>query len=404
MGAVDNTSFGNLLKTLFPDERVVNEAMLNKKWLSRCKKKGGFGGDSMKVPVDTGNPQGRSATFLKAKTNRSASTNYRWTITRAKDYGFIEYDGETLAASEGHENAFVEAVEHDGKMLIDELSKSLQIALYGTGSGSIGQVAAGGISAAVVTLTNKYDTLKFGKNMVVAFDTVDGGGTINSGTLTVLKKDFSAGTVTFTQNVTVGIASAAPGDFIFVDGDYDLKVKGLEGWLPQTVTSTSWFGVDRTEDPEALAGWRITDNTIPLEESFLTMISRLTMAGGSPNLALMTPATLADLVKGLSSKIMRKGDGGPMAIGASKVVAMLDGAEVELVSDTLCPANRVFVLQEDTWTFHHLRALPHIVADDGKQSDRMADSDGVEMRCRYFGQLVCRAPIRNGTINVPIAA
>lgn len=408
MPQVDGTTFANLLKTLWAPGKVHNMAMLNKKWLSRVPKKAGFFGKNMFVPVDYGNPQGRSASLTKAKANFGASSNIGWTVTRAKDYGYIEYDAETLAASENNEGAFVEAVKHDGDMLIDELSKSLAIALYGTGTGNIGQIAAAGIAGSTITLTNKYDVLKYAKGAVLALSATDGAGAgVRAGTVTVASKSFAAGTVTMTAGVVASIAAALAGDFVFIDGDYDSKVKGLEGWIPQTVSATLWFGVDRTVDPEALGGWRVTDTTLPPEEAFLQATELVTMGGGSPDMALTSPPIYANLIKGLSSKVVYQGDGSKMTIGSKGVVINLDGAEIELVSDPLCPANRTWILTKDTWTLHHLRELPHIVSDGGQEQLRLTSGsnlDGVEMRCRYYAQLVCRAPGRNAVVTHQIPA
>lgn len=409
MAQVDSTTFTNLLKTLFPQEKVHNLAMLGKEWLGRVPKKQNFYGKNMVVPVDYGNPQGRSASLTKAKTNATAASNIAWTVTRAKDYGYIEYDAETLAASSNDDGAFAEAVQHDGNMLIDELSKSLAIALYGSGSGSIGQIATGGIAGSTITLTNKYDVLKFAKNMVLALSAADGGGALKSGgaTMTVASKSFAAGTVTMTAGVVASIAAAAAGDFVFADGDYDAKVKGLEGWLPQSVTATAWFGVDRTVDPEALGGWRVTDTTLPPEEAFLQATELVVMGGGKPNLAITSPPIYANLIKGLSSKVVYQGNGQGMTVGTDSVTIMIDGAKMELVADPLCPATRTWILQKETWTFHHLLALPHIVADDGQEKLRLSSGsnlDAIEMRCRYYGQLVCRAPGRNAVVTHAVPA
>lgn len=401
MAAVDLNSFNNMLKYLYPPGTIFDLAMLNKRFLSRVTKKDGFTGRSMVVPVDYGNPQGRSATFGNAQANASSSSNIDWTITRGHDYGYITYDAETLAASEGNEGAFVSAVKHDGDMLIDEVSKSLAIALYGSGSGSIGKIAAAGITGAVITLTNKYDVLKYAKGQVLNLSATDGTTAVRAGTIKVASKSFSAGTITMTANVTAGIAAAAAGDFIFADGDYALKVKGLAGWIPDVAPTggDSWFGTDRSVDPENLAGFRITDTTLPIEEAVLSAIELLVMNGGDPDVIYCSPPLYGNLVKGLSSKIMYNANGtDPMTIGAKSVRAMIDGAELEIVTDPLCPTDHLYVTQSNTWTLHHLKDLPHVVADDGKTSLRVSNADAIEMRVRYWAQLVCRAPGRNAVV------
>ena len=52
-----------------------------------------------------------------------------------------------------------------------------------------------------------------------------------------------------------------------------------------------------------------------------------------------------------------------------------------------------------TWRIKHL-GLPEIVSTDGVSALRRPGLDQIEIRCRYYAQLVCYAPGENGVFAV----
>ena len=89
------------------------------------------------IPLIYGNPQGRSASFSKAKT-RGAATNSKledFVLTRIKDYSIATIDNETLEASKGNANAFIEAATTEIDGAISELTNTLAHDMYRDGYG-----------------------------------------------------------------------------------------------------------------------------------------------------------------------------------------------------------------------------------------------------------------------------
>lgn len=400
MAALDSTSFANMLKVLYSPDQVENLAGRRREWLRIVKKKNGFYGSNLVVPVDYGNPTGRSATFATAQSNAAASQNVKWTVSRKKDYGVHTFDAEMIMATANNKGAFVEAVKHEMDGLIDQVSDSLSIALYGNGSGSIGQIASSGISSATITLTSAKDTRRFTKGMVVAVAATETGGAVRSGTCTVASVSPSAGTVTMTGNVTAGIAAAAGLDYVYPAGDYDLKVQGLAGWLPLTAPTSgdSWQGADRSVDAERLAGCRLNNTSGDLSENLITLGENVAEVGGAPDVVLISPTNYGNLIKGLSSKIVYNGN--DSHIGLKSPSVMLSSGPAKIVIDPACPANRAYLLTLDTWCLWTLGECPHIVMDDGRDSLRGSTTDSIEVRVRYMANLVCTAPGRNGVMAI----
>jgi hypothetical protein len=55
------------------------------------------------------NPQGRSVNFANAQANKTNTKIKDFVLTRVKDYALASIDNETLEASKGNANAFLEA-------------------------------------------------------------------------------------------------------------------------------------------------------------------------------------------------------------------------------------------------------------------------------------------------------
>src|SRR5580692_5162547 len=92
-----------------------------------------MGGKYTPVPIIYGNPQGRSKTFSVAQlgTNGlggSQNSSYKidsFFMTRTKDYAIATIDGETMKASKGDANAFMDAAVTEIDGAINSLTRSL---------------------------------------------------------------------------------------------------------------------------------------------------------------------------------------------------------------------------------------------------------------------------------------
>lgn len=246
------------------------------------------------------NPQNRSATFSTAVSRSTNSQLKDFVLTRAKDYSIASIDNETLEASKGNANAFMEAatVEIDGAM--QSITRSLAVALYGTGSGSIGQCNASATGTSL-QLKNADDVTNFEVGMELVFSTADGGGSIKSGSVTVNGVDRDTGELTVDALTAIASgAGVAANDYIFVEGDYDLKIKGLRAWVPNTApTSSPFFGVDRTADVTRLGGIRFDGSAMPIEEALVSAASRAAREGAKPDTCFMNHVDYANLEKAL---------------------------------------------------------------------------------------------------------
>jgi hypothetical protein len=390
MASLDLTSFDAMMKELYPKGVPENVASRNRVLLSKLGKKDNFVGDVQVVPIFHGNPPGRSSTFATALANANASAQKKWNVTRAHDYGVVTIDAETIYASKNDMGAFVEARKSQVDMMLDQLGHSLSISLYGDGSGSIGKISA--VSGGVITLTNIDDAKNYliGQKIVANPNLSGNEGSMRSGVGTVTKVNEDEGKITYSGTIT----SIAQNDFVYTEGDYDSKLKGLAAWFPLTTPSgsESFFGVDRSVDPTRLAGHRLNQASASIEENILTLSERIVRTGGRPDAAFLNHTNFSNLVKGLGSKVEYQGAGGEAGVGFSGVKIHTSAGAVTVYPDPDCPSDRLYVLTMDCCHISHLEGLPHLVTDDGNAGLRQASADGIEIRGRYWAQFICKAP------------
>ena len=176
------TNFAPILKTLYTKQKVQNLVYKTNPFLASLPKSEDFYGDSKKVPLIYGNPQGRSATFTTAQGNKGNTASKAFYLTRNHDYQLLSIDGETLLASQNDAGAFMSArkTEIDGGF--QNITNALSVDLFGAGSGVRGQMAvAQNVALTVVTFFEKLDIVKFEVGMQLQLSTANGGGAVKSG-------------------------------------------------------------------------------------------------------------------------------------------------------------------------------------------------------------------------------
>lgn len=404
MAALDMTSFSSALKQHYTNDRIENMVYRDNPLLAMIPKMTDFGGKNLPIPIIYGNPQGRSQTFATAQSNKTASKITDFVLTRNHDYSLASIDNETLEASKGNQNAFMEAATTEIDGAINSITRSLAISLYRSGSGSIGQCNASTTGTSLV-LKQSEDVTNFEVNQELVFSTDDGTGSLKTGKVTVTHVDRDSGTLTVDALSAIdGGTGVAANDYIFVEGDHAAKIKGLLAWLPSTApTSTPFFGVDRSVDVTRLGGIRYNGSALPIEEALIGAIHRVAREGGRPTYCFMSYAKWDELVKSLGSKVQFIDDivkTGNATLSFRGVMVHGPKGPVKVVPDQNCPNDRAFLLQMDVWKLYSLGKAPRILDTDGLKMLRESSADAVEVRIGYYAQVGCRAPGFNANIQL----
>lgn len=397
--ALDTTAYDPILKEHYVKKKIHELADLGRApFLAMVPKNTKAGGKRIVQPIDYDNPSGGSATIAKAITNAGNSQYEDFQLTVSTNYQIANIDNLTIESSQTDENAF--------KPAIREIDKAFKAAgrrdawqIYRTKGGAKGQVANTSYATTVLTLIDKADAFNFQKGDVITADTVDGGGTEHSGTLTVDSLQREDGTVTMTANLSTGISAIATNDYLFAEGDYDGNIAGLASWLPagsgrSTALSTAFYGVTRSTDADRLGGIYRDSSGEPLDEALQKLTASVVKHGGQPDCVFMNPETLSDLELLLGAKV-RYGSETVAGIGFEHIKVSVAGRTLKLYGDVNCPSNRMYVLQMDTWTLHSVGPTPHFLQRDSLLL-RSATADTYEVRVGGYRQLGCSAPSFNG--------
>jgi len=393
------TTFSAALKQHYTSDRIENMVYKDNPLLAMMPKYEQFGGENLKLPIKHGIPQGRAATFATAQANKTNTQLKAFLLTRSKDYSLASIDNETIEASKGNPNAFMEAATTEIDGAIESATRSLAIAMYGSGSGSIGQVSAGFVSTSF-TLSNVEDVTNFEVGMELVFSTVDGGGAVKSGAITVNGVDRDSGVLTVDAGSAIDAGTGpATSDFVFQEGDYDLKVKGLRAWIPDSAPSaTSFFGVDRTADVTRLGGIRYDGSAEPIEEALVSAASRVAREGGKPDYCFLSYNKFADLEKALGSKVQYIDSQANGDVGFRGMLIHGPRGTIKVIPDQNCPSDRAFMLSMSFWKLYSLGKCPKILDSDGLKMLRESSADAVEVRVGYYAQVGCRAPGYNANV------
>lgn len=409
----DLVAYNDVLKEHYTRDRVIDMTYRTNPLYAMMPKYMKFGGKNLPVPILYGNPQGRSKNFQKAQTRgeETASQFKNFLLTRVKDYSIATIDNETMQASKGDPNAFLEAATTEIDGSINSLTRSLAINMYRDKSSQIGQVGAepaetGGTF--VIPIKNAGDVSNFevGQNIVI-FSAKSGGSQRSSDGADTLwdvvgvNRKNSAPTITVAGTYSASGTIAAD-DYLFVDGDRGIGLSGLEEWCPDVdPTSTPFFGVDRTSDITRLGGHRLDGTSAPIEE-VLTEADAIVAANGGFALDhfFMSHNSFKNLKNALGSKVQYVDVGVTPRVSFRGVEVDGTRGPIKVIPDHNCPDDRVFGLQLEYWKMYSLGDPVQIISPDGLQMLRQASDDGAEVRHGSYSQIGCRAP--GSSINIQL--
>lgn len=410
MASFDMVAANAALKELYDDQRVMSLVYKNNPFLAMVPKYTEFGGSVFPLPLVFNASQGRSATFLNAKNNQTAAEVVSFKLSRVKDYSIAQIDNQVMMASRTDKMAFINGSQLVIDNAIRSLTNSLAVGLFRSGTGSIGQVSAAGLSTGVITLANPGDVVNFERNMTLNATSTDGGaatgGVTRAGLGYIVAVDRMAGTITVSATGLGGAAGNPTGwaanDFLVVEGDLNQKLSGLLGWLPDTtVSSTGWFGVDRSVDPVRLGGVRYDGSAQNIEEALVDASLLVAREGGEPDVCIMSFGSYSALEKSLGAKAQYITMAGPAEIMFPGILINGAHGQIKVFPDRNCPPKRAFLLQLDTWKLYSLGDAPHIARyADGLEMLRVSDADAAEVRVVSYAQLGCNAPGWNGVVKL----
>jgi hypothetical protein len=400
------TKFGYALQEFYDTKKILDVCARKHAFLAflmaNCKQK--TSGEVHVHSLITENGAGRSAVFSTAQGNAEGNKGAKFKVETIEDFGVVQISSAVLDSSEGQSAAaFFDAriSEIDGVM--KSLSKSLAHAVWRSGSGSLGKISASQVaSSTTLSLTNARDVIFLMEGVRLVSDSVDGGGTVGTTVSFVKSVDYDAGTFTVSASlggvaITATAADMTAGQYLFADGDYDTKLKGVAAWIPATVASNdSFYGVNRSTNRYRLAGNYRDATGLPIEQAIIDAATLLAdRSEASPEIVFMSANDWASLNKSLSSKIqlIDVRPGADTSFFFQGISINGPTGPLTVVSDSDIPDGFALVTQKDAWNLIYKgKDVVHFEEYDGNKVLRAASSSGIEARVKYNANIICKAP------------
>lgn len=405
---VGDVQWDAMLKELYPPGVPTDLMLRNHPFMSLVPKDDNATGEYMVIPVIFDLPPGRSAdpaqVFNSTTGPVGSSKHTKFTPRLVEDYAATYLNMLTVYKTANDKGSFVEARKMEIDGIITQLGNSMAHALFRDGTGAVGRVNSA-VASTTITLATRSDAKFFVIDGQYALQDgttgVPGGALRNAGNFaTVSKVDEDLGIITFTANLSASIAAAAIGDFFVAVGDTNDKLTGLAGWVPLTTpTATLFNGVDRTLHPTRLAGSRLDQPTVPAEDTITELAEIMAERGARPDRVFVSPRQFSKIAKRLNAKVEYDNAGGNADFSFSTVTIHTSAGALKLTPDPDCVDTLGYILEMKHWRLKHLLDLPHIVMDDGVRALRRSGSDSIEIRARYYAQLVCYKPGAQGVFS-----
>ncbi len=389
-------AFQSALYVLFPQKRVASYGVGEQNFWQWIPKKQGFGGRYGEIPIEYGPGGGTSPTFADAQEAKSGGDILHFQVTRKRAYNIIAIDNETIEASEGKENAYMEAyelqIENGFKKQIQRLGWDLQ----GNGSGVQGTVQTAGLTATTFRV-QQHEFPKFNVKDRIVFSTSAGVPRLGVlGYAEVLKKDPNSLTLTVkntgtSDNLTqLGVVAT---DLVYWKGGVGNTLTGTQAWVPpvsaRPLSATPFLGVDRSVSEGDFAGYAFDGRSYGLAEALERGLSFAAITNCNPQVCWVNYGRFTDLSRELGASCTRETvKVANFAFDSIKINAR--GREVRVMADINFQDDDCLCTTRESWYFWSLKAAPRFLR--GSKELTEVASDGVEIRQGWYGDLINKSP------------
>lgn len=410
-----------VLKELYLNDNEFMKDLVYKKnpllaLLPKDERPSGFAGKYIPVPLVYATPQGRSAVFSTAQTNQTAPGVNSFFVYRVSNYQLATISNELIEATKDNVGAFVDEVKLNVDTAFRNISNDLALDLYLDGSGTRGSISS--ITTGAIVLTSPADVVNFEVGMALTSASVSGTTYTQStgaaiGYVISVNRAATSGQTAITVSATPGGSAGTPtnwstsfpilavqGDMVFgsaITGGTAVKISGLAAWLPKTAPAPAalFWNVDRSTDSTRLAGVRFDGSAETIEEALIDAASLVAREGGQPDMCFMGFASYANLEKSLGAKVQYvdvKHEEADIAFAGIRIHAPY--GPITVIPDRNCPPLTAYLLSLDVWKLRTLNKAPHILTYgmEGLEALRVSNSDAMELRIGYYGNLTCSAP------------
>lgn len=386
----------------------------------------GFAGKYIPVPLEYGNPAGRSHTFANAQNQQTPSDVVSYFVYAIQDYQLITITNLLMEQTKNQAGAFVDEASRTLDNGFRNISNNMAFELFYGGTASRGMISTAGVTYSAPTLTftlaNSQSVVQFEVGMTLQAASADGGAAAQnvSGTIDAVQiTSVNRGTGVISGTVVQGApqSSWAAGYFLQVLGDIGiggsstiaglLGLSGLAAWIPAVdpPATDNFWGVNRSADPTRLAGLRFNAAAMSISEGITNGLGFGNREGAAFDLLIIDFISYTSLINELSAKVeyvMLEHDEVEVAFEAIHFHSAY--GKIPVLADRSCQPQTCWALTLDTLKLRTLGKAPHILTYgmEGLEGLRVGNADALEIRIAYYGNLICSAPGYN--MNIALSA
>lgn len=376
----------------------------------------GFAGKYIPVPLEYGNPQGRSHTFANAQNQQTASDVVSFFVYAVQDYQLVTITNLLMEQTKSNAGAFVDEASRTLDNGFRNLSNNMAFELFSGGTATRGQISttAPSYSASTLTFTlaNPQQVVQFEVGMTLQASATDGGAALQNtlGTIDAIQvTSVNRGTGVIAGTVVQGAPQTSwlLSSYLQVLGDIGIggssTIAGLQGlsglaaWVPNVdpPAADNFWGVNRSADPTRLGGLRYNASSQSISEGITNALALANREGAAPDLIVMDFVSYATLINELGAKVQYvQLDHEEVEVSFEAIHFHSAYGKIPVLADRSCPAQIAYCLTMDTWKLRTLGKAPHILTYgmEGLEGLRVGNADALEIRIAYYGNVICSAP------------
>ncbi len=376
----------------------------------------GFAGKYIPVPLEYGNPQGRSHSFANAQNQQTASDVVSYFVYAVQDYQLVTITNLLMEQTKSNAGAFVDEASRTLDNGFRNISNNMAFELFSGGTATRGVVSSAGVSLSgstlSFTLSNPQAVVQFEVGMTIQGSATDGGAALQNtpGTIDAIQIiSVNRGTGAISGTVVQGLpgTSWGAGTFLQVLGDIGiggsstiagmLGLSGLAAWVPSVdpPSSDNFWGVNRSADPTRLGGLRYNASSQSISEGLTNALAFGNREGASFDLIVLDFVSYSTLINELGAKVQYvQLEHDEVEVAFEAIHFHSAYGKIPVLADRSCQAQTAWCLTTDTWKLRTLGKAPHILTYgmEGLEGLRVGNADALEIRIAYYGNLICSAP------------